>query len=89
MNESSDHIVYLLQKILEKMTDISVSLDNISSNIAQGTGAYNLDDVVSHIDQATRDIVGPTGYSLTDLHGALNGIDSNVFELTLISKSRD
>lgn len=77
MSESSDHIAYLLQKILDKMTEISYSLDSITNNVSQSTGIHNLDDVIRHIDRARDEIVGPTRCTLTDLHGALRDMDSN------------
>lgn len=89
MSENSDQIAYILQQILDKLTEMSYSLEGIATNVAQSTGVYNVDDVVSRIDQVSSDVGGTMRYSLTDIHSALEGIDSNLFEINLAIKLRE
>lgn len=68
----------LLRELLDKMSDIGSTLEEISGKLDNVDGIYGLDDVVSKLDEVTDRIVGPTGYDLTDLHGELVNITSEI-----------
>ena len=78
----------LLHQLLDKMSDIGSTLEEISGKLDNIDGIYGkldnidgiygLDDIVSKLDEVTDRIVGPTGYDLTDLHGELVNITSEI-----------
>ena len=68
----------LLHQLLDKMSDIGSTLEEISGKLDNVDGIYGLDDIVSKLDEVTDRIVGPTGYDLTDLHGELVNITSEI-----------
>ena len=68
----------LLHQLLDKMSDIGSTLEEISGKLDNVDGIYGLDDIVSKLDEVADRIVGPTGYDLTDLHGELVNITSEI-----------
>ena len=68
----------LLHQLLDKMSDIGSTLEEISGKLDNVDVIYGLDDIVSKLDEVTDRIVGPTGYDLTDLHGELVNITSEI-----------
>ena len=68
----------LLHQLLDKMSDIGSTLEEISGKLDNVDGIYGLDDIVSKLDEVTDRIVGPTAYDLTDLHGELVNITSEI-----------
>ena len=68
----------LLHQLLDKISDIGSTLEEISGKLDNVDGIYGLDDIVSKLDEVTDRIVGPTGYDLTDLHGELVNITSEI-----------
>jgi len=84
-----DRIENLLQELLIKMTEVASTLDDISRKLENLNGAYSLDDVVSKLDEATGDIVGSTRYNLTDLHGELTNITSELSSINTTLMLKD
>ncbi len=68
----------LLHQLLDKMSEVASTLEEISDKLDNVSGAYGIDDVVAKLDEIAGDIVGPTRYNLTDLHGALSSIESEI-----------
>jgi hypothetical protein len=79
----------LLEQLLLKMTEIASSLEDISGKLDNLNGAYSLDDVVAKLDEITDDIVGSTRYNLTDIHGDLSNITSELSEINTTLMIKD
>ena len=73
----------LLEQLLSKMTDVASTLEEISGKLDNINGAYSLDDLALKLDSATDDIVGATRYNLTDVHGELCNITSELSDISL------
>jgi len=73
-----DQVASLLRELIGKMDTIASTLEEISGKLDNVDGAYSIDDVVSAINSAADDIVGGTRYSLTDLHGELSNITTEL-----------
>jgi len=70
-----DEIVPLLHEMLDKLSEISSTLIDISSKLQNVDGVYGIDDVVLKLEEAADDIRGPTGYNLTDIFAELSDIN--------------
>lgn len=73
-----EELLSLFEQMLSKLDGISGTLHDISYKLDNVNGIYGIDDIVKKIDQAVDDIVGDTRYNLTDIHQALNDIDSTI-----------
>lgn len=73
----------LLFQLLGAMSGIQDTLTGISTKLDNINGMYGLDDVAEKIDSGVRTLTGSAGYDLTDIHGALKQISSEVFDITL------
>ena len=63
--------IYGLDDVVTRLDEVSNKLDNIN-------GAYGLDDIVEKLGEVSSDIVGPACCDLTDIHGALASIESEL-----------
>ena len=68
----------LLSQLLGKMSEVASTLEGISDKLDNVNGIYGLDDIVEKLGEVSSDIVGPIGYDLTDIHGALASIESEL-----------
>ena len=56
MNE----LITLVEEVLSRLTDISLTLNEISGKLDSISGVYGIDDVVAKLENATDEIVGDT-----------------------------
>jgi len=68
----------LLHQLLMKMTEVASTLEDISGKLDNINGVYGIDDLISKLSEVTDDIVGSTRYNLTDIHGELTSITSEL-----------
>jgi methyl-accepting chemotaxis protein len=66
-----DEVVALLRQLLEKVSEVASTLEEMSHKLDNVNGVYGLDDVVERLDAATQEVTGALGYSITDLHQQL------------------
>lgn len=78
----------ILLNVLDKLSEITLSLSEISGKLDNLNGVYGLDDVIERLDEGVDKLVGPSGYNLTDLHQELSNISSGLADIniTLITK---
>lgn len=74
-----EDLISLMEQMLLKLDNITDELQEISHKLDNISGIHGLDDIVSKIDEAVSDIVGDTGYNLTDIHKQLVEIDTTIF----------
>jgi len=79
----------LLVRILDKMGEMTSVLEEISGKLDGVNGVYGLDDVVAKLGEVADDIVGPVRYNLTDLHGDLGSIETELSSLTATVMLKD
>ena len=79
MNE----IESLLEQLLLKMTEVAFTLEEISGKLDNIDGMHSIDDVAAKLDNVTDEIVGATRYNLTDVHGELCNITSELSDIKL------
>ena len=73
-----EEAVDLLRHLLAKMTEVGITLEEISGKLNNLDGIHSLDDVVDRIEAAVEDIVGGTRYNLTDIHAELTTITTEL-----------
>jgi hypothetical protein len=62
-----DELPDLMYQVLDKLTDISLTLNDINAKLDSVSGVYGIDDVISKLDEVSADILGDTRYNLTDI----------------------
>jgi hypothetical protein len=70
-----EDLALLLRELLDKLSDISSTLEDISHKLDNISGVYGIDDVISKLGELSDEIVGDTRYTLTDIYKEVSQIN--------------